>query len=529
MVLIRFPHPLLIQVFLMRCSRLPPDDIPLLLLAIVKMLLHCWVNLRDGYFIDEFYYLACGERLDWGYVDHPPLVAVIAAATRFLLGDSVFALRISAALAGSAMVFFAGRLARELGGGRFAQILAALAVFAVPVFTAVHGYYSMNAFDQLFWLLGAYLLMLIIHHGRPRDWILFGLLMGIGLMNKISILFFGLGLAVGILLTPQRRWLRESWIWIAAALAFTIFLPHILWQIAHGWPTLEFIQNASTYKNLPLTPLEFLVGHFLEMNYLLLPLALAGLVWCFGTSTGKSGRILSWIYIVVLALMIAQKGKTYYAAPALSLILIPGAVAVEQGLARGSWTPARRAAGVMVCVYVIVGIAIMTPFAIPILPTETYIRYAEWLGIHPSTGERKAVGKLPQFFADRHGWPEMVETIARAYDSLPPEDKAECVIFTGMYGQAGAINLLGKPYGLPRAISAHNSYYLWGPGEKRGNVVIAYGVNQKNLEAQFEEIQEAARFVHPYVMPYENDLPVFICRLPKTTLQEIWPKIKHYE
>ncbi|MFB3786017.1 MAG: ArnT family glycosyltransferase [bacterium] len=513
----------------MRCPHLHKDDVPLLLLALVKVLLHFGVNLRDGYFIDEFYYIACGERLDWGYVDHPPLVAVIAAATRFLLGDSVFALRVPAVLAGAAMVFFAGRLARELGGGRFAQVLAALAVFAVPVFTGVHGIYSMNAFDQLIWLLGAYLIVLIIHHGRPLHWLLFGLLMGIGLMNKISVLFFGMGLAMGILLTPNRRWLRERWIWTAAVIAFLIFLPHILWQIAYGWPTLEFIHNASTYKNLPLSPLEFLMGHFLEMNHLLIPLTLAGLVWCFGARKGKPYRILAWIYIAVLALMIAQKGKTYYAAPALSLILIPGAAAVEQWIARGTWTPARRAAGVAILLYVMIAIGLMAPFVIPILPTETYIRYAAWLGIQPSTGERKEIGKLPQFFADRQGWPEMVETIARIYNALPPEDKAECVIYAGMYGQAGAINLLGKPYGLPRAITAHNSYFLWGPGEKRGDVVLAYGVNQKNLEALFEDIQEAARFTHPYVMPYENNLPVFVCRKPKVSLREIWPEIKHYE
>jgi len=340
----------------MRCSGLHKDDVPLLLLALVKVVLHFVVNLRDGYFIDEFYYIACGERLNWGYVDHPPLVAVIAAVTRFLLGDSVFALRIPAVLAGAAMVFFAGRLARELGGGRFAQILAALVVFAVPVFTGVHGIYSMNTFDQLIWLLGAYLIVMIIHHDRPRYWLLFGLLMGIGLMNKISVLFFGMGLAVGIVLTPNRRWLRGRWIWIAAAIAFLIFLPHILWQIAYGWPTLEFIHNASTYKNLPLTPVEFLTGHLLEMNHLLIPLALAGLVWCFCTRQGKPYRILGWIYIAVLALMIAQKGKTYYAAPALSLILIPGAVAAEAWIARGSWTPARRAAGVALGLYAVLSI-----------------------------------------------------------------------------------------------------------------------------------------------------------------------------
>jgi len=513
----------------MRHTQPHKDDIPLLVLAFLKVLLHFGVNLRDGYFIDEFYYIACGEHLDWGYVDHPPLVAVIAAVTRFLLGDSVFALRIPAVLAGAAMVFFAGRLARELGGGRFAQILAALVVFAVPVFTGVHGIYSMNTFDQLIWLLGAYLIVMIIHHDRPRYWLLFGLLMGIGLMNKISVLFFGMGLAVGIVLTPNRRWLRGRWIWIAVAIAFLIFLPHILWQIAYGWPTLEFIHNASTYKNLPLTPREFLMGHILEMNPLLLPLALAGLGWCFFTRKGKPYRILAWIYAACLALMIAQQGKTYYLAPALSLILVPGAVAIEDWIQSLQGMSARRAAGVAVCLYVIPAALFILPFSLPILPTETYIRYAEWTGIKPSVGERKEIGPLPQFFADRQGWPEMVATIARVYNALPPEDQAECVICAGMYGQAGAINLLGKPYGLPRAITGHNNFFLWGPGEKRGDVVIAYGINPKNLEPLFEEIQEAARFTHPYVMPYENNLPVLVCRKPKISLQEIWPKTKHYE
>ena len=227
-------------------------------LALLTILIHFLTNGGYGYFRDELYYMACGEHLAWGYVDQPPFVALMAFVTRHLLGDSLFALRFFPAICGGLIVLLTGLMVRELGGGRYAQGLAAVAVIVAPVYLAIDNFFSMNCFDEVFWALAGYIVIRILKEGDPKLWILFGLVAGIGLMNKYSIGFLGLGVVVGLVLTPARRHLFSKWLWLGGAIAFVIFLPHILWEIHNGFPTLEFIHNATAMKNLPQTPLQFM-------------------------------------------------------------------------------------------------------------------------------------------------------------------------------------------------------------------------------------------------------------------------------
>ena len=209
-------------------------------LALAKLLLHLLTNGNYGYFRDEFYYIAAGERLDLGYVDFPPFVAIAADISRFVLGDSPVALRFFPALAGALVVVLAGLMARELGGGRFAQGLAALATLVAPNFLAMGTFLSMDVFDQLFWVSAAYVLLLILGRDRPRLWLLFGLIVGLGLLTKVTMLFFGFAVFVALLLTSARRHLRKPWPWVGGVIAFAFLLPYVFWQIEHTWPTLEF-------------------------------------------------------------------------------------------------------------------------------------------------------------------------------------------------------------------------------------------------------------------------------------------------
>jgi hypothetical protein len=496
----------------------------LLYLALLTILIHFLANGGYGYFRDELYYMACGRHLAWGYVDQPPFVALMAVVTRHLLGSSLFALRFFPALCGGLLVLLTGLMAREMGGGRYAQVLTAVAVMVAPVYLAIDNYFSMNCFDQVFWALAGYVVILILKQDNPKLWLLFGLVAGVGLMNKYSMGFLGLGVVVGLVLTPARRQLLSKWLWLGGVIAFLIFLPHILWEIHYGFPSLEFIHNATTYKNLPQTPLQFLTGSALGIGFLSLPIWLAGLWFFFGTQAGRPFRVFGWVYISILALFLLTKAKAYYLAPAYVFLLAGGAVSIEAFTRRQGWKWLRRASFVVL----FAGGIVTAPFVLPVLPVESFIKYQARMGVRAPREERGKAAKLPQQYADMFGWKNMAATVAKVYNSLSPEEKQKCVIGASNYGEAGAIDFFGKKYGLPNAISSHNSYWMWGPGEKPGDVLIVVGGTAKDYQAMYEDVEQAATITCQYAMPYETDLPVYLCRRPKMTLQQVWPHLKNF-
>lgn len=508
----------------------------LLTLAGVKLLIHLLTNSNYGYFIDELYYVACSEHMDFGYVDHPPMIALVTWLTRALLDDSLPALRFFPALAGAATVFVAGLVARELGGGRYAQLLTGLAVIVCPLYLFMNTILSMNALDVLIWTLAAFLVTRIIRRGEqdtaeqrglsvPQLWLALGVVLGIGLQNKISVLFFGFGLGLGLLLTPERRHLRTPWPWAAAGIALVIFLPHLLWQVIHGWPTLEFIHNASVLKNRPMSLPAFLSAQLLEihpLNFIILALGL----WYFLFSRGGSGyRLFGWMYLSILLIFVTRNAKPYYMGSIYPLMLAGGAVAIERLLA-----PTRRAwPSIAVGASLILLGAATAPITLPILPVETLVRYFEWLGGPPPSSEQKTIGVLPQHFADMFGNEELVAIVAEVYGGLTPEEQSRCAIYGMAYPQAAAVDVFGGRYGLPKAISGHNSYWLWGPGESTGEIVIVAGLDEETLKGLFEEVTLARVFRDPYAMPWRNNLPIFLCRGLRMPLGELWPEVKHYE
>ncbi len=250
---------------------------PLFALAVVKLALHLVFQGRYGYFIDELYYYACADHVSWGYVDHPPFSMALLAVNRALFGTSLMALHWLPALLGAVTVFLTGLLTRELGGGKFAQIIAALCVIINPLYLFMHNYYSMNSYDIFFWALSFYLLIRLIKTQKPTLWLMLGLVLGLGLLNKIDVLWLGTGIFAGLIFTPERRWLKTPWPYVAAAIAALLFLPHVLWQIHYGWPTLEFIHNATAYKYAGITRGAFLFALCVEMHPLALPVWLTGL------------------------------------------------------------------------------------------------------------------------------------------------------------------------------------------------------------------------------------------------------------
>ncbi|MDQ3134344.1 MAG: glycosyltransferase family 39 protein [Acidobacteriota bacterium] len=501
-------------------------DVALLVyLSLGKLLLHFLTNGQYGYFRDELYYLACGEHLDWGYVDQSPLIGVIAKTSRMLLGDSLFAIRFFPAVAGAALVFLMGWLARELGGGRFAMILSAVALLIAPYYLAIGSILTMNAFEPLFWLLCAVLAVRVLKYGDSRLWLLFGLVAGVGLMNKHSTLIFGFSFVVALLLTPERKHLLNKWLWLGGLVAFVVFLPNIVWQIKHGWPTVELLRNADQNQNLPISPLEFFSGQVLLMHPFTLPLWLAGLWFYLFAKAGKAYRVLGWIYVVLFVLMVLMRAKVYYLAPIYPILLSAGAVAFESFIEQWSWRWWLKPATISLLV---LGGAALAPMTLPVLPVETFIRYAQTLGIESPRTEKLSIAKLPQHYADMHGWEELTQTVARVYHTLTPEEQAKCAIFASNYGEAGAIDFFGPKYGLPKSISGHQNYFLWGPRDYTGEIVLTVGEELEDVQEAFNHIELAATFTHEYVLPHQNNSPIYICRQPTAPLKKLWPEAKCY-
>ena len=495
-----------------------------LILAVLKLAIQLVAIPGYGIFRDELYYLACGRHLAWGYVEFPPLTPFLARLVTTAFGDGLFAIRLPMALAGAALVLLTGLLVRELGGGRFAQWLAGLAVIAAPVWLLSHHLLSPNGFDPLFWMGCAWLFIRYVKTGDTRLWLWFGLVAGIGLLNKHAILFFGFALVAGMLLAPARRAFRERNFWLGGAIAFLIFLPHLVWQVRTGFPLIEFLRNAERVKNYIPSPVEFFLGQAVMLQPLLVPLWLAGLAFFFFTRAGKPYRALGWTWLIVFVLMVLLHGKPYYLVPAYPMLLASGAVLAESAIERRGWNRLEPAIAALVA---IAG-AVTLPLALPVLPVESYIRYAAFLGFQDVRTERHQMGPLPQVFADMFGWEAMAVRVAEVYHTLTPGEQARAVVFAQNYGEAAAIDYYARRFGLPPAISGHNNYYLWGPG-RAADVVIVIGGRPADCRKAFADVQQAGVVFHPYAMPYENNRPIWICRRPLVVIRDIWPTVKHFE
>ena len=499
-----------------------------LLIALVRTGLHFWTNAFAGYgyFRDELYYLACADHLDIGFVDHPPLSILLLAINRLLFGDSIFALRLIPALAGGATVFLAGRIAAALGGGRTAQAFAALGTCISPVLLAFCTIYSMNSLDVLFWTLAAYTSIRLVQTGDGRYWSLLGVTIGIGALNKIGILWLAAGLFIGILFSPYRKLLWTRWALRGAAIAVFCFLPYVFWNILNDFAHLEFIRNATAGKYSGLSPLRFLGDQILLHNPASVPLWLAGFTMLLFSRRLAPYRFLGIaIGVVALILIINGHSKGEYLAAAFPALFAAGGVAIE------GWTTTglRRLIRPAYALFMIAGGVALLPLAIPILPVTSYVSYADSLGVVPQTSELKRLGVLPQFYADMFGWPEKAAAVAQVYNSLSPEEKPRCAIFADNYGRTAAIDFFGKHYGLPRAIGGHNNYWLWGPGRYTGEIVIILGGALRDHQSVFDIVEVAGTVSSPWCMPYENDLPIYLCRGLHTPLAHVWGKIKHYE
>ncbi len=499
--------------------------LPLFAFAAIKFFLHLAVINRYGYFRDELYYIVCSENLSWGYVDQPPLSIFILKLFRLVLGDSLPAIRLPAALAGAACVFLTGLLAREMGGGRFAQAFAALSALAVPLYFGIHKFFSMNAFETVFWPLVLWQLLRLFRKPFPAplaDWGLIGLVLGLGLLNKVSVLFLGAGLGAGLLLTKERRNMLTPGPYVCAALAGAIFAPHLIWQIQNEWPTLEFMENARNFKNTPVSPLEFLFGQILEVHPLLAPLWATGLGALLFSKRLAEFRFAGIVFLFLYAFFSVTRGKAYYLAPAYPPLFAAGAVFLAS---TGLLTVRKWIGWAFVAVLTLAG-AVTAPMGLPLLPVRSYLAYQAWLGLAPPADERGHTGALPQHFADMFGWEELANAVERAYRALPDADRETVALFGRNYGDAAAVEFFGRARGLPVPRSGHNNYFLRGPGQTDFTAALAWGFREDELNKYFSEVRPAATAACEFCPPERRRTVVFLCRGLKIPFAEAWRTLK---
>ncbi len=494
-------------------------DRPELVLGLAALALHLWVNGSYGYFRDELYFIVCGRHPAWGYTDQPPLTPLIAVASDAAF-HSLRGLRLVPALACAAAVALTAHAARLLGGGLYARWLAGLALLAGGALQTFGVLLSTDSLQALAWLAIGVCIIKAEQDDEPRWWLAAGVIAGVAFLAKYTAALYLVSLAAGLLATPERRLLARWHAWAGVLIALAIAAPNLMWQAANGWPFVAHTAVLAAEKNIPLSPGAFLLQEVLTVGPASAPVWITGVLAFAVWRRFAPWRWVAVSWVVLVAAAVLGRGRPYYIAPAYPLLMAGGGVALE------AWLP--RVAKPALAALVLAAAALTAPMFVPVLPVEDYIAYQRSSGIKPSTGEKFRLADLPQYYADMFGWPEMAETVGKAYRALPPDDRKRAVFFAWNYGDAAAIDVFGAPWGLPPAISTHENYFLWGPRGADGSVVLILGGTREGLLKMFRTVEPVGKFEHPLAMPAESGQTLWLCRDMLEPIDEVWPRLRHY-
>lgn len=501
----------------MKTKKQPPSRDGLILLPFILLkLFFSLFPFEYGIFRDEFYYLAMSSRLDFGYLDVPPLSPLLLAGIRNLFGDSYFSLHLLPAICGVLFLCLSYLLVRKMGGNIFSQTLILTTVLFSPYFVAIDSVYTYDTFNKLFWLLCSYLVICLIQSKNTDYWLPIGITVGLGLLSKITIIVLVCAWLTGLLLTDCRQLLFNRKMLGAALSACLIFSPYLFWQTQHNFVTLEYMGNYSG-KISEFTFWRYILEQNFYLNPILFPLWFGGLYYLLFHRTGKTYRSIAIAYLFLLIFSFGMKAKPDFIISFYLPLLTAGCLWLEEII------PERRArlfrAGILLAISV-PGLLLL-PMARPFLPVNDFIRYYGKMSTQKNA-ERHPLENLPQFYADRFGWQELTEKVSNAYHSLPEADQAKTCIITRNYGEAGAIDYYSKAHALPLPpLSGHNQYHIWGPGKYNGEIIIAVGFSAADLGKSYREVEPAESLVNPYMMPYERANPIYVCRKPFKTFQEL--------
>jgi hypothetical protein len=488
-------------------------------IAVAAFLAHVGTAWRYGYFRDELYFIACGRHLAWGYVDQPPLVALVAWLAQ-PANDALLALRLLPSLAAAFTVYVAVQIARELGGGRFAQWLAGIAVALTPAYLLLGNVLTTTSFEPLSW-------MLVIWCAMRRNWVGLAAAATFGLYGKYSMVLLLVAVLIGLLLTKERRALATPWVAIAAAIIVVLMLPNLWWQAAHGWPFVEVLQGDAAHRHafnngwllesqsLVANALSFTGEQLLYTNPLAAPVWLCGLIAPFLGPRLRELRFVSIAYVVLFIVAVALEAKGYYIIGIYGALLTIGAVVVERA---ATWL--RSAVFVALTATALVAL----PLSLPILPIDGFIAYTQMLGL---TGHGADAHVIQPIYAEQFGWDRLARDVSTVYNALP--DRANVAIYADTYADAGAVDLFGPAYGLRGAISSQNSYWLWGTRGYSGNTIVAIGATRMDLVKQhYRSCKLVAESSEPLKWVVEGPTPIFVCTGPTMSLDQLWPSLRWF-
>lgn len=482
-------------------------------IALATIVVHVLTGGRYGFHRDELATLDDSRRLAWGYIAYPPITPFFGRLSLELFGTSLAGFRFFAAVVEAAAVLLTGLMAREMGGRRGAQLVAAMA--AIPFCLAAGGLMQYVSFDYFFWVLAAYFMVRLMKTENPRWWMGIGSAIGLGMMSKYTMVFLVAGVVASVVLTDARRYLKSKWLWFGVATSLLIFLPNLIWQVRHHFVSIDFLQSIHARDIRIGMTRNFLRGQ-LRLMQLAFPLWAAGIYFCFFTREGRRYRALGWMYLVPLALFLLMKGRQYYLAPAYPMLYAAGSVWGERRLARlrAGWKRTARVAAWIALTVDVVGVGAVT---LPLAPLDS-----GWWNI---------VANINGNFRDEIGWPEFVQTLAQIRNSLPESERARTAVLAANYGEAGAVNLMGPQYGLPPVISGGNSFWAHGYGDPPPETVIVVGFSRDFVEKNFASCQLVAKIWNQYGVENEEtrDHPdIFVCRGLRQSWPDFWKSFQYF-
>ncbi len=495
--------------------------------AVAKLIIHLLTATGYGYLGDELYAIDLSKHLAFGYVDLPPLLPALMALNRAVLGDSLFAIHLLPALAGSATLVFVCLITRELGGKLFATALSALAFITTPFWLMMDSIFGYDAFDQLALAVFLYVLVRLIRTQNLKLWLLLGLAAGIACLTKTTILYMAPGLLVAVVCTKYRRHLITPWPWLALGIFLIVISPYLLWEYANHWPTLEYWGGYKSFQLGELSITEYLTNIFLGMNPLLSPLFLVGLYATFRRRRDTRYGLLSIMFCVTFVFLFVLSAKYFMLAALFVPLLTAGSAFVEEKLSGWKW---RRSAEIVILSCLLLVGVVIAPANLPLLPPPVMTKYADSFGFlyKPIKAGPYPTTDFPPILHNRLGWDALAQVVGAVYNALPEEERAGVGIYADWFGPAGAINHFGPLYGLPRAVSGHITYYLWGPGYSWNEMIIAT-LNIDGFRGFFSDIQQKVFFEYEHASPIATNIGIYVCKGATMSAKEIWPYLKFYK
>jgi hypothetical protein len=489
----------------------------LVLVAAARMILHVATNDQYGFHRDELQTLDDARHLDWGFVAYPPITPLIGRLELLVFGPSLIGFRFFAALAVSAVMVLTGLIARELGGDRHVQLLAAVAAGISPVSLVQGAVFQYVSFDYLWGVSATYLLVRLVKSGDPRWWASIGAVLGLGMETRYTMGFLALGIACALVLTPERRFLRSGWLWVGVGISILIWLPNLIWQIQHHFISLEFLSYLHA-RDLRQGRYAGFLGEQLWVcvNLAAAPLTLLGLWFYLVRPEGRIYRLLGWTFAVTFVLFTLAGSRSYYTAPLYPMLIAGGSVLLGKLLGRLRPAKSRLVYGVQWTAILLNGVVIAL-LVMPVAPIGSRI----W----------KTTSRLHDQFREEIGWPDLARSVANVYYSLPVEEQERAGILAGNYGEAGALNLYGPALGLPHAMSLTNSFWYRGYDPRLPQTVIVAGFDLDEGRKLFGSCVVAAKNSKPFGVENEEsrDHPdILLCWNLRMPWSVYWERYRRF-